>query len=353
MISSSRYSRLPVLRSFRLPRPIYDLLPMTLPTADVVTNGKEWFERWLRLAIAASDNLVCISRSVADEVIGYIEQNALGRHGLKVGWWHLGAKPFVAEGMTNDIPRQDATKAPYALMVGTVEPRKNHALALDAFEKLWANGVELNLVIVGKPGWLVDELLQRLRKHPKRNTKLFFLEQTTDAEIRELYRHAAMLLMVSKGEGFGLPIVEARSTTAFLSFVRISLRSVKLPGTARLMSMLAAWMLFTVICVRRGRTLRPVRYHVPPTYRSGHGMKAPTIFSTLCSIRTGIGDTKIPFGPERTGQALIGALGAPGRRLRRSTENSRLIDAAILSQIVACSVAESGVQRFDVLSFSP
>jgi glycosyltransferase involved in cell wall biosynthesis len=188
---------------------IYDLLPITLPPGNIVEGGKQWFEGWLRRAIAVSDGLVCISRSVADEVVGYIRQHKLERPGLKVGWWHLGSTLPV----TSDPPRasvvRNAATTPYALMVGTIEPRKNHELAVDSFERMWREGTDLNLVIAGKSGWLVDSLLERLRSHPQRNRKLFLFEQATDAEIAYLYRNAAMLLFLSKGEGFGLPLVEA------------------------------------------------------------------------------------------------------------------------------------------------
>ena len=51
---------------------------------------------------------------------------------------------------------------PSLLMVGTLEPRKGHPLALDAFELLWGEGVEANLVIIGHEGWHAGELVNRL-----------------------------------------------------------------------------------------------------------------------------------------------------------------------------------------------
>jgi glycosyltransferase involved in cell wall biosynthesis len=187
---------------------VYDLLPITLPPGNFVEGGAQWFEGWLRRAISASDGLVCISKSVADDLVAYIKEHQLERPGMKVGWWHLGSTLPV----TSDPPGASAVRnvaTPYALMVGTIEPRKNHQLALDAFERMWSEGVDLNLVIAGKSGWLVDGLLPRLRSHALRNKRLFFFEQTTDTDISHLYRNAAMLLFLSKGEGFGLPLVEA------------------------------------------------------------------------------------------------------------------------------------------------
>ena len=188
---------------------IYDLLPVILPPSHFVEGGKEWFEGWVRRAVAESDALVSISKAMADEIIAYITHHGLGRKGLKVGYWHLGSK-FKANGdcPANSPVRKTALK-PYCLMVGTIEPRKNHALALDAIERLWDEGWPLNLVIAGKPGWLVDDLLKRLRGHKLLNKRLFFFEGCSDDEIAHLYRNATALLLISKGEGFGLPLVEA------------------------------------------------------------------------------------------------------------------------------------------------
>jgi glycosyltransferase involved in cell wall biosynthesis len=100
-------------------------------------------------------------------------------------------------------------RRPYLLMIGTIEPRKNHALALSALEILWEQGVDLSLVIVGRAGWMVEDLIQRAGQHRFLGTKLFLFPGCDDIEIAHLYRNAAGLLLVSKGEGFGLPLVEA------------------------------------------------------------------------------------------------------------------------------------------------
>jgi glycosyltransferase involved in cell wall biosynthesis len=117
-------------------------------------------------------------------------------------------------------------------MVSTVEPRKGHAQVLDAFEQLWCAGSDAGkglahdvmptdrlqrlrdwrdarLVIVGHPGWCVDQLKQRLESHPERGQRLFWLQHLSDAALLDLYASADLFLMASEGEGFGLPIVEA------------------------------------------------------------------------------------------------------------------------------------------------
>lgn len=183
---------------------IYDLVPITLSSFSNVDT--DMFRSWVHSAISASDGLVCISKSVADEVIHYMAEQRLTRSGLKVGYWHLGANFMRKEQSCLKIP---ANIAPYLLMIGTIEPRKSYNLALAAMEKLWEQGFEVNLCIAGKEGWMVEDLMQKLRNHPARNKKLFLYEKPTDDDIASLYENACGLMFLSKGEGFGLPLIEA------------------------------------------------------------------------------------------------------------------------------------------------
>jgi len=98
---------------------------------------------------------------------------------------------------------------PNFFMVGTLEPRKGHAQTLEAFECLWAAGVQANLVIVGKHGWLVDELAAKLLNHPEAGKRLLWLEGASDEYLEYLYNNCDCLIAASYGEGFGLPLIEA------------------------------------------------------------------------------------------------------------------------------------------------
>lgn len=185
---------------------VYDILPLTLPAGNFVPGGKEFFENWFHNAVSSSDALICISKAVADDVISYVHQHNLNRQGLRVGYWHLGSN-FMRKELSCDNPSQVPT--PYFLMVGTIEPRKSHELALQAMQILWSKGIDIKLCIAGKKGWLVDDLIEKIRSHPSYNKNLFLYEQPTDEEIAHLYLNATALLFLSKGEGFGLPLIEA------------------------------------------------------------------------------------------------------------------------------------------------
>jgi glycosyltransferase involved in cell wall biosynthesis len=93
-------------------------------------------------------------------------------------------------------------------MVGTLEPRKRHGLALDAFERAWSEGLDAALVIVGKPGWHTEKLVKRLKSHPETGKRLFWFASADDVELASLYVNASVILQPSVAEGFGLPVVE-------------------------------------------------------------------------------------------------------------------------------------------------
>lgn len=192
---------------------VYDLLPVMMPQ-HFPSRLPEKFARWLA-NIARHDQLICISRTVADELRAYLDQHPPA-NGLmpRIAWFHLGAD-IENSVPTTDLPADIEAQLirfkahPSFLMVGTVEPRKGHALVLSAFEQLWAKGGDASLVIVGKQGWQVEALCKRLRAHPENGSRLIWLDKVSDAHLQRLYETCACLIAASEGEGFDLPLVEA------------------------------------------------------------------------------------------------------------------------------------------------
>lgn len=196
---------------------VYDLVPLSHP-AMFHESMAPWFQRWLDTVCRQADGLVCISRAVADELAERLEQQPPRRAApLPIGYCHLGADleaslPTRGSGAADAAVLDAIAGRPALLMVGTLEPRKMHAQALDAMERLWAGngaGSELCLVIVGKPGWEVAQLQARLRGHAELGKRLFWLERASDDTLQQLYRRSAALLAASAAEGFGLPLIEA------------------------------------------------------------------------------------------------------------------------------------------------
>jgi len=193
---------------------MYDILPMLRP--DVFPFGTDQgFGDFLRTVHKVSDGVLCISRAVADELAAWFESQGLRRElPLQLGWFHLGADinaSAPSTGLPPDAPVVLGALAqrPSFLMVGTVEPRKGHAQTLAAFELLWEQGADVNLVVVGKQGWMVEAVAERMKNHPELGKRLFWLAGISDEMLLKLYAGASALLFPSEGEGFGLPLIEA------------------------------------------------------------------------------------------------------------------------------------------------
>ena len=97
----------------------------------------------------------------------------------------------------------------YLLVVSTLEPRKNHARLLAAWESLKSDvDPTLKLVVVGSLGWSAQEIVQGMRPWVDRGD-LFALHAVPSPDLRVLYRHALATVCPSLGEGFDYSGVEA------------------------------------------------------------------------------------------------------------------------------------------------
>ena len=95
------------------------------------------------------------------------------------------------------------------LMVGTIEPRKGHNYTLEAFEELWNGGFNGLLVISGRIGWKIEDLLKKIESSPYLGKNLFVFNDLSDEELDFLYKNSDAVICASKREGFSLPLVEA------------------------------------------------------------------------------------------------------------------------------------------------
>lgn len=183
----------------------YDLLCVERP--DWFSPGADIdFARWLD-TIANGDGILSISAAVEGSVRRWLEDyrpDALDR--VALGHFRLGGDLAPVEPVS---PWRTKPPGPVLLMVGTLEPRKGQGIALAAAERLWAEGEEFTLAIVGKAGWMTGNLADYIRHHPDLGHRLFWFSAADEKLLAALYRAADGVLNPSEGEGFGLPLVEA------------------------------------------------------------------------------------------------------------------------------------------------
>lgn len=203
---------------------VHDLLPIRMP--DVFPSGaNEDHKNWLRI-ISNFDGAICISKTTADDLIEWQKQVGIDRtnqRSFRIAWSHLGSdftsfepsrgQPDNAEWILRQLRQRQSF-----LMVGTIEPRKGYRQTIEAFSKLWKEGININLVVVGSEGWAhlpdtmrrdIPETINRMRTHPELNSHLFWLEGISDEYLEKLYADSTCLIAASYGEGFGLPLIEA------------------------------------------------------------------------------------------------------------------------------------------------
>lgn len=97
----------------------------------------------------------------------------------------------------------------YAICVSTLEPRKNHAVLLDAFDRWSTDHPRFALVLIGRIGWNTAALVKRIEGHPLLNRRLFWFAHADDHAMRTMLSRATVAAMPSHAEGFGLPVLEA------------------------------------------------------------------------------------------------------------------------------------------------
>jgi glycosyltransferase involved in cell wall biosynthesis len=194
---------------------VYDLIPVRMPE-HCDRQLVKVFRDWLSKASDCADFFLTISDAVKTELTKLLTS----QHGRgvdvnsRVRSFRLGAnldqahpEGRIRKGLV-DIFEKHGNGKPY-LMVSTIEPRKNHEFVLDAFDRVWREGIDVRLMIVGKIGWLCSGILKRIRKHARRQKQLFMFNDLNDAELSYCYEKARALVFASKYEGFGLPIIEA------------------------------------------------------------------------------------------------------------------------------------------------
>lgn len=203
---------------------LFDLLPVRMPEA-FPPGADAGHKRWLK-AIASTDGVIGISKTVAEDFSKWIVETSCQegqQREFKIEYFHLGADIESSAPSRGTPPNAESVLAdildrPSFLMVGTIEPRKAYAYTLSAFENLWAEGFDINLVIVGKEGWIglpddtrrdIPETVQRIKEHPENGKRLFWLEDISDEFLNEVYSNSNCLIAASYGEGFGLPLIEA------------------------------------------------------------------------------------------------------------------------------------------------
>lgn len=183
---------------------IHDTIPLDYPQytrPDQVAV----FRRRLTAALSHADLILTVSHATRDDVLRWAD--TLGLQAARVVAAPIGTTLVEQAAVPADI----ALDRPLFLALGTIEPRKNHSVLLDAWALL-ARSLPPDqmprLVIAGRRGWLNEGVFARLDALPP-GGPVIERAGLTDGEVAALMTRAHALLMPSHAEGFGLPLTEA------------------------------------------------------------------------------------------------------------------------------------------------
>lgn len=174
---------------------VHDLTPLIMPQAHVRTSRLTHRHLFPRI-LQHCDHVLTVSDTTRHDVLRLCHPSC-----------PVTAIPLAAKPLGHDLPRPHQN--PYILCVSTLEPRKNIHVLLEAFELFRQEGGLHDLVLVGKEGWQVDDLLDRIQRSPYRDV-IRVAGFVPDAALGAFYTHADVCVYPSAYEGFGLPVLEAQ-----------------------------------------------------------------------------------------------------------------------------------------------
>jgi O-antigen biosynthesis alpha-1,2-rhamnosyltransferase len=190
---------------------VYDLIPVLHPIYCGDDLSKV-FELWLRRIVPIVDGFITISKTVEKQLNNYLNSNYLNKTLLKTDYFLLGVdfqkSKVNPENIDYKLKSVLSPQSTY-ITVSTLEPRKNHNYVLDTFDKLWEMGLDVNYVIIGRIGWKVDKLIERIKNHKYFNKRLFLFNNVDDNALMYSYENSKAMIFASYAEGFGLPIIES------------------------------------------------------------------------------------------------------------------------------------------------
>lgn len=184
---------------------VHDIFPILHPTWFASHVFVRSFIDWHQMLCRSATTIFCVSQTTAQDL------------GACASAWQLPLPHFVVTYVGVDLEKREGHPRQRLrafmegrqtfLMVGTVEERKEQAFVCSAMRPLLATGTRL--LLLGHAGKGAEALRHLLRTDEVLQENVLWLEDATDEELAWAYGHAEALLMASRAEGFGLPLIEA------------------------------------------------------------------------------------------------------------------------------------------------
>jgi glycosyltransferase involved in cell wall biosynthesis len=184
---------------------IHDLNFLHYP--DFLTPESQRYYGQIDRAVERADHIIADSHATKKDIVDLLKVAP-----EQITVIHLAANPVYR--LITD--QQEVRKAvwryglptDFVIFVGTLEPRKNVPTLLRALRQLIDQGQDIHLAIIGRRGWLYEEIFNTITELKLANY-VHLLENVSNEDLARLYNAARCLALPSYHEGFGLPPLEA------------------------------------------------------------------------------------------------------------------------------------------------
>lgn len=181
---------------------IHDMVSIYYP-ATMANYNRLIHNLFFKPSVKYADHIITMSEFIKKSIVEYF-----GIDGAKIATIYEGVsnkfRPYEKNEVLSVLDRY-GLKKPFILSVGTLEPRKNYPILLQAFKHL---KIDYDLVVVGKKGWKADNVFTTIRNLGLEN-RVIILGYVNGEDMPYLYNAAEVFVFPSIYEGFGLPVLEA------------------------------------------------------------------------------------------------------------------------------------------------
>lgn len=170
-------------------------------------------KNWTKYSVEKASAVIAISESTKNDILETYTVEADRVHVVYPGVSGFTIQDVRIKNQMNRILDNYSITRDYILYVGTLQPRKNIVRLIEAFQRIKVSGHHdgkegLQLVIVGKKGWMYDEIVGKSRELGIEKD-VIFTGFVPDEDLPLLYEHATCFCLPSLYEGFGFPVLEA------------------------------------------------------------------------------------------------------------------------------------------------
>lgn len=189
---------------------------------------------WTKYSVKNAAHIIAVSKTTKDDII---KNYQVAPSKITVTYEGYDKDRFKSQPKTKSdlVKNKYGVKSDYILFVGTLQPRKNLERLIEAFRQViamhtpgvriattkhtpgvrerYTPGVslsDLNLVIVGKKGWLFQPIFQKV-KDLNLEDRVIFTDYVPDKDLPALISGAEVYVLPSLWEGFGIPVIEAQA----------------------------------------------------------------------------------------------------------------------------------------------